>query len=155
VNARNLHSCDTVSVDRPARFRTLGAFLLGWDDFQLFTSPADVIVTSSALVQPAVFIVRKTPGKPLHAWLEIGIPPLAIETLSPSTASRDRGVKRRIHRSAGVGEYWMVDLDARLIERWAPGDKRLDVLAEKLSWTPGGGASGVIDVQALFATLEQ
>jgi Uma2 family endonuclease len=113
-----------------------------------------VILTPRTLVQPDVFIVRKTPGRPIRAWSEIGIPLLAIEILSPSTASRDRGVKRRIYQSAAVGEYWIVDLDARLIERWAPGDQRPEVLAETLVWALPGGASGVLDVAALFATLD-
>ena len=135
--------------------RALDAVLVGRDDLQLFLSPADVILSPRTLVQPDVFIVRKTPRQPIRAWSEIGIPLLAIEILSPSTASRDRGVKRRIYQQAGVGEYWIVDLDARLIERWAPGDKRPEVLADTLAWTLPGGASGVLDVAALFATLDQ
>jgi hypothetical protein len=54
----------------------------------------------------------------VREWSEIGVPVLAIEFLSPSTASRDRGAKRRIYQRAGVAEYWTVDLDARLVERW-------------------------------------
>jgi Uma2 family endonuclease len=138
-----------------ALIRVLDSVCVEREDAELFMSPADVILTPRTLVQPDVFIVRKTHGKPLRAWSEVGIPLLAIEILSPSTASRDRGVKRRIYQSAGVGEYWIVDLDARLIERWAPGDKRPEVLAESLAWTLPGGASGVIDVEALFATLDR
>jgi len=134
--------------------RALDAGLIARDDCQMFTSPADVTLTPRTLVQPDLFIVRKTPGKPLRAWSEIGIPLLAIEILSPSTAARDRGVKRRIYQASGVGEYWIVDLDARLIERWAPGDTRPEVLAQQLAWALPGGASGVIDVPALFATLD-
>ena len=135
--------------------RALDAVLIGRDDLQLFTSPADVILTPRTLVQPDVFIVRKTPGQPIRAWSEIGIPLLAIEILSPSTASRDRGVKRRVYQTTGIGEYWIVDLDARLIERWTPGDERPEVLATQLAWTLPGGASGVVDVVALFATLDR
>jgi Uma2 family endonuclease len=138
-----------------ALIRVLDPVCVGREEVELFFSPADVILTPRTLVQPDVFIVRKIPGKPIRAWSEVGIPLLAIEVLSPSTASRDRGVKRRIYQNAGVGEYWIVDLDARLIERWAPGDKRPEVLAEKLAWTLPGGASGVIDVAGLFATLDR
>ena len=135
--------------------RVLDPVCVGRDDVELFFSPADVVLTPRTLVQPDVFIVRKTPAKPLRAWSEVGIPLLAIEVLSPSTASRDRGAKRRIYQATGVGEYWIVDLDARLIERWTPGDQRPEVLAETLVWTLPGGASGVIDVATLFATLDR
>ena len=138
-----------------ALIRVLDPVCMGREDVELFMSPADVILTPRTLVQPDLFIVRKIPGKPLRAWSEIGIPVLAIEILSPSTASRDRGVKRRIYQSAAVGEYWIVDLDARLIERWAPGDQRPEVLAGTFAWTLPGGASGVLDVAALFATLDR
>ena len=138
-----------------ALIRVLDAVLVRRDDLELFMSPADVILTPRTLVQPDVFVVRKTPGEPLRAWAEIGIPVLAIEILSPSSAARDRGVKRRIYQHAGVGEYWIVDLDARLIERWLPGDDRPEILTERLAWTIAGGASGAIDLAALFASLDR
>ena len=44
---------------------------------------------------------------------------LAIEVLSPTTAATDRGVKRRL-RQQHADEHWIVDLDARLLERRRP-----------------------------------
>ena len=49
-----------------------------------------------------LFVVRKQPGQILKQWSEVGVPVLAIEFLSPSTAARDRGAKRRIYQGAGV-----------------------------------------------------
>ncbi len=37
-----------------------------------------------------------------------GIPKLIVETLSPSTAKRDRTEKKDIYEQAGVEEYWLV-----------------------------------------------
>lgn len=37
-----------------------------------------------------------------------GIPKLIVETLSPSTAKRDRTEKKDIYEQAGVEEYWIV-----------------------------------------------
>ncbi|MCI8562052.1 MAG: Uma2 family endonuclease [Lachnospiraceae bacterium] len=37
-----------------------------------------------------------------------GIPKFILETLSPSTARRDRMEKKDIYEKAGVGEYWIV-----------------------------------------------
>jgi Uma2 family endonuclease len=61
---------------------------------------------------------------------------LAVEVLSPGTAARDRGIKRTIYQRAGVGEYWIVDLDARLVELWRPDDARPEILTGVLIWQP-------------------
>lgn len=37
-----------------------------------------------------------------------GIPKFIAETLSPSTAKKDRTVKKEIYEQAGVEEYWLV-----------------------------------------------
>lgn len=44
-------------------------------------------------------------------------PDWTVEVLSPSTARADRHRKRLIYQSEGVPEYWIVDSDARLVER--------------------------------------
>lgn len=46
-------------------------------------------------------------------------PNLAIEVLSDSTASRDRGIKFRDYAISGVDEYWIVDPDAKMVEQYA------------------------------------
>jgi len=62
---------------------------------------------------------------------------LAIEVLSPTTAATDRGVKRRL-RQQHADEHWIVDLDARLLERRRPGDERPEILDDTLTWQPAG-----------------
>ncbi len=127
------------------------------EDVELYTSPADIVLGPQTLVQPDVFVVAKTPGKPIAKWSDVGVPVLAIEILSPATAARDRGTKRRIYQQAGVGEYWIVDLDARLIERWKPGDLRPEIVTGTLAWDLGGGgsgASGELDLPYLFRAIE-
>jgi Uma2 family endonuclease len=59
-----------------------------------------------------------------------------IEVLSPTTARADRHVKRRLYQRERVPEYWIVDVDARLVERWRPEDQRPEILAEQLAWQP-------------------
>jgi Uma2 family endonuclease len=131
----------------------LRSALAGRDDAEAFTSPADVVLGPRTLVQPDLFVVRRIPGQRLERWADVGVPPLAIEVLSPTTAPRDRGAKRRIYQRAGVGEYWIVDLDARLIERWRPDDARPEILDARLSWSLPGGAAGTLDVADLFARV--
>jgi len=124
--------------------------LTGRDDAEPLTSPADIVLSPRTLVQPDVFVIRRTPGQRLTRWAEVGVPLLAIEILSPTTAPWDRGAKRRIYQRAGVGENWIVDLDARLIERWHPEDTRPEIADELLSWSLSGGAVGRLDVRQFF-----
>jgi len=107
-------------------------------ELQLFTSPADIILGPRTLVQPDLFVIRIDPAHPPESWEEVGVPVLAIEVLSPTTAPRDRGAKRRIYQAAEVGEYWIADPDARLVERWLPADARRAILTERLPWTVDG-----------------
>ena len=81
-------------------------------------------------------------------------PTLAVEILSPGTAGRDRGIKRRLYQQAEVPEYWIVDLDARLVERWRPGDERPEILSETLTWQPSESASPFeLDLAGFFAEV--
>jgi Uma2 family endonuclease len=129
----------------------LAGALKGVDGLHLFSSPADVILGPQTLVQPDVFVVRQKPGQPLRSWSDVGVPVLAVEFLSPGTAARDRGAKRLIYQQAGVAEYWIVDLDARLVERWRPEDTRPEVISETLVWDlPGEAVRLNVDLPSLF-----
>ena len=45
-----------------------------------------------------------------------GAPDLVVEVLSPSTMTRDRGIKKDTYAKAGVREYWIVDPVSQSIE---------------------------------------
>ncbi len=122
-------------------------------DAEVLTSPADVVLGPETLVQPDLFVIRRFPDTPIRAWSDVGVPLVAIEVVSPGTAARDRGAKRRIYQQAGVGEYWIVDLDARIVERWTPADERPEILDRTLGWSLPGGASGEIDLSAFFRRI--
>ena len=73
------------------------------------------------------------------------------EVLSPSTARADRHRKRLIYQDQRVPEYWVVDLDARLVERWRPDDARAELMAERLEWQPRADLEPLrIDLPAFF-----
>lgn len=45
-----------------------------------------------------------------------GVPKFIVETLSPSTAKRDRTEKKDIYEAAGVEEYWIVSPKGKSVE---------------------------------------
>ncbi len=98
---------------------------------------------------------RAPVGRPARDWRDITELRLVIEVLSPSTARYDRHLKRRRYQRARVSEYWIVDLDARLIERWRPDDQRPEILAERIVWQPDPEQPVHldIDVEAFFAEV--
>ena len=120
---------------------------------RVITSRADLRPEPTTIVEPDLFVLR-APG---NAKMRLDDPAgvvLIAEVLSPSTAKRDRGIKRMLYQRLGVPEYWIVDLDARLIERWAPSDTRPEILRERLDWTdPVSGAALILDVERFFAEV--
>ncbi len=88
------------------------------------------------MVEPDLFVVPLVDGREPRTWEEAGRLLLAVEILSPSTARADRQVKRRLYQREAVPEYWIVDVDARLVERWRPEDTRPEILSERLLWQP-------------------
>jgi hypothetical protein len=68
-------------------------------------------------------------------------------------SARDRGTKRRIYQRAGVSEYWIVDLDARLIERWRAADVRPEIVDVYVEWTVPARGVGRLDVGRFFETV--
>ncbi len=93
-------------------------------------------------------------GQFAQGW-NVGAPLLlVVEVLSPSTARADRTTKRQRFQRAGVPAYWIVDIDARTVERWRPDDERPEVLSESLSWGPTPESVPMtIHLPALFARV--
>ena len=117
----------------------------------VIVAPAEVLVAGDVKVEPDVFVVPLVDGRKPASWQEAARLLLVIEILSPSTARADRHVKRRLYQRERVPEYWVVDVDARLVERWRVDDERPEILAEALHWTPDPArAPLVIDLAAYF-----
>lgn len=117
-------------------YRALDQYLREHSLGEAIFAPADIEFDERNLVEPDLFVVPLVQGAVPRDWLEVGRLLLAVEVLSPTTARRDRFIKRRLYQAQGVPEYWIVDLDARLIERWMPDQERPDVLADTLTWQP-------------------
>jgi len=121
---------------------------------EAMASPADVELDRYGMVQPDVFVEGLVDGRLAGTW-NAGAPLLLIvEILSPSTARSDRSTKRRRYQRAGIPEYWIVDLEARAVERWRPGDERPEVLRETIEWHPAPGTDALtIALAPLFARI--
>jgi Uma2 family endonuclease len=117
-------------------------------------SPADLELKPKTITQPDIFVTpRRIQGNPdeVPSWADIKGLALAIEVISPSSVRIDRIVKRDFYLDAGVAEYWIVDLDARMIERWRPSQETPEVLRVSLEWKPEGADSPlIIDLIGLF-----
>jgi Uma2 family endonuclease len=120
---------------------------------EVFDSPFDVEVERETLTQPDVFVVPRNEGKRLRSEMPARALLLAIEVISPSSGRHDRGPKRALYQRH-VPEYWIVDLDARLVERWRPNDDRPEILYGRVSWQPEGAETPfVLDLDPFFARV--
>jgi Uma2 family endonuclease len=116
-------------------------------------SPFDVELVPESLVQPDVFVVPSHEARRLLTEMPARELLLAVEVLSPSSSRHDR-VTKRPHYQRHVPEYWIVDLDARLFERWRPGDTRPEIVTETLEWSPPGATEPFsLDVIRYFADV--
>ena len=104
-------------------------------------APADLELEPETIVQPDAFVIPLEEEVRARVWTDVHCLSLVIEVLSPSTAADDRGPKREHYQRNRVPEYWIVDLDSRLIERWRPNDERPEILREQLVWHPAGAQS--------------
>jgi Uma2 family endonuclease len=108
------------------------------------------LIEEESLLQPDIFVI------PAAEWRRLGGGPpvreliLAAEILSPSSSRHDRVRKRPVYQR-NVPEYWIVDLDARLIERWRTADERPELVMASLEWQPAGAAAPfVLNVERYF-----
>lgn len=115
-------------------------------------SPADLSLEADALTQPDLFAYRTPAGQLAGGWSNIRDLVLAVEVLSPGSIRDDRGRKLRYYRRTPVDEYWIVDPDARTIERWTKRAVAAEIVSGTLSWHPAGAITALeLDLHALFA----
>jgi Uma2 family endonuclease len=121
---------------------------------EALTSPFDVELEPESITQPDIFVLARDEAARLQ---RDGLPArsllLAVEVLSPSSSRHDRVIKRPLYQRR-VAEYWIVDTDARLVERWRTGDERPELVTTTLDWRPAGTTSSfALDVERFFAEV--
>jgi Uma2 family endonuclease len=118
---------------------------------RVLLSPADISLDRESIMQPDIFVVPWETKPALRGWEHVTGLLLAVNVLSPRTARGDRTVKRRFLQRMGVPEYWIVDNNARMVERWRPEDERPEQLTSVLTWHPVPTIEPLtIDLRELF-----
>ena len=116
-------------------------------------SPFDIELEAELIVQPDLFVVPPHEHRRLIKEMPARELLLAAEVLSPSSGRHDRVTKRPRYQ-AHVPQYWIIDLEARLVERWTPADERPEVLTKSLTWHPSGATEEFsLDLPAYFAEI--
>jgi len=137
-------------------FRRIDRFVEQEQVGRTLLSPADIEYSPRRLVQPDLFVVPFLPGHPPGHWREIRDLLLVAEVLSPGTAYADRHRKRRIYMDERVPDYWIMDLDAQLVERWSPGEDRPQICDAEVVWQPRADREPLtIALPAFFAALPE
>ena len=87
---------------------------------EVVTAPVGVVLDEENGVEPDLLYISRERLDIISARGVEGAPDLVVEVLSPSTAHRDRGIKFRDYAAHGVGEYWIVDAEAEVLEQYLP-----------------------------------
>lgn len=98
-------------------------------------APSDLEFDERTLVEPGLFVVPELKAPTPRYFEDPSRLLLAIEVLSPSSARTDKNVKRRLYQRAGIPEYWVIDDDARVVERWRRENERPEILSKDLVWS--------------------
>src|SRR5262249_36651512 len=80
---------------------------------ELVPAPLGVVLDDETAVQPDLVYVSSQKGAIIGERGLEGAPDLVVEVLSPSTRSRDRGIKMKRYAVAGIPHYWIVDLTSK------------------------------------------
>ena len=115
---------DLVALSSPEEFHQRVSILLGTKLVQfavenhlgrVYHAPFDVVLSDLNVAQPDLIFVSNERADIITPANIQGAPDLVVEILSPSTATRDKTIKRSLYARHGITEYWMVDLTEKTI----------------------------------------
>ena len=83
----------------------------------VLTAPVEVHLSATTRpVQSDILFIRRENQPSVQEKFLNGVPDITVEVMSPSSIRLDRHVKFDTYERAGVPEYWIIDLKARLVE---------------------------------------
>ncbi|HET7232641.1 MAG TPA: Uma2 family endonuclease [Longimicrobium sp.] len=111
---------------------------------EVFGHAVDILFGEGDYLEPDLLFVRR---ERMSIVTDRGVeaaPDLVVEVLSPTTAARDRRLKRERYAMFGVPEYWLVDPVARRFEvyrRTGVGEIDAQIATDVIEWRPVSGGS--------------
>jgi Uma2 family endonuclease len=122
---------------------------------ELFMGPGEVVPDDFTTMQPDVFVIPIGDAEHLGDLRDLRRLSLACEVLSPSTARFDRVKKRPKYQSMGA-TYWIVDMDARVVECWLPQATQPTIHDAEVRWQPEGAPEPfVLDLVTFFTKVHR
>ncbi len=106
----------------------------------VFNAPTDVRLSDHDIVVPDIFVIQESRTQMISPSLVLGPPDLVIEIISPSSATKDREIKRRLYERFLVPEYWLVNPEHHAIERFLLEGERYgesDLRADSIRYRAG------------------
>jgi Uma2 family endonuclease len=94
-----------------------------------------VYMSETSWLEPDVAVYAE-PSQSKRTWRDVTAPLLVVEILSASTRARDRFRKRPAYLEHGVREVWLINTDARTVERWFAGRDFPEPILDSFSWHP-------------------
>ena len=132
----------------------LHAYVVAHGLGEALPAPFEVEFTEDSAVQPDVLVTLQPQGEHLTAKRLYGPPALVVEVVSYSSKRTDRLQKRELYQEESVPEYWVVDTDARHVERWRPSGTSPELVTQTLVWQPVASVPPLsIDLENLFRTV--
>nr|CDL66041.1 unnamed protein product [uncultured bacterium] len=91
---------------------TIGKFIkTNYSDCRVALAPFAIFLDQDTYVEPDLSVIRDTSKLDENGCH--GAPDWIIEIVSPSSKRMDYGIKQFKYRSAGVREYWVVDISQK------------------------------------------
>jgi Uma2 family endonuclease len=118
-------------------------------------APFDVYLDERNVPQPDLMVVLWDRAQVLESARIASAPSLAVEIISPSSATKDRVTKRNLYARHGVPEYWLVDPEAKTITIFSnPQDDHYQSEAVASATAVSATIPGLsVDLKALFAPI--
>ena len=122
---------------------------------RVYVSPLD-IQFPGIVVQPDIAYVSNERADVITDRRIVGAPELVLEVSSPPTQDYDQGNKRELYQTAGVREYWVIDVEKRTATVWAlVGDRYVEQRPDEDGQHASTVLPGfVVDVAAAITAVE-
>lgn len=88
------------------------------NEYIILEAPVDLILSEKETRQPDLLMIHRSRDAIIEEHAVVGPPDLVIEILSPTSAKRDRLMKKESYARFDIPEYWIVDPFNMTIEQY-------------------------------------